>query len=165
MARASERLVGDKSLVRLVVELNRPIPMRAFSIRAVVERSGRTVSTTTIDIHDEDRSYARASGLHLNGHDIGPVATHPVAFPSVASSVEGSFPIGLTHDELAFDKSLDVRYGPAMSHGTGGETFMWARAKVPLIAGEEPSGFQRLCPLADCGTVSVGMKEPIGCLS
>lgn len=150
MARASELLVTDKPLVRLLVELARPIPMSGFEVSAAIERNGRAVATTAIDVHDEDRSYARAFGLHVAEADVS-VSTHHVEFPPLASAVEGAFPIDVTHDLVGFDQSVRVRYAPELSQGAGGETFMWAEAKVPLLAGEQPSGFQRLCPLADCG--------------
>lgn len=150
MARASELLVTDKPLVRLLVEIARPIPMSGFRVRAAIERNGRTVTTTAIEVHDQDRSYARALGLHVAQTEV-PVSTHRVEFPPLASAVDGAFPIDLTHDMIGFDQSLRIRYAPELSQGAGGETFMWAEAKVPLLADEEPSGFQRLCPLADCG--------------
>ena len=159
MARASERLIEDKPLVRLVVEIRRPIPMTGFSVRSTLDRNGRVVATTTVEIHDGDKTYARAWGLHLASHDIGAVETHHLSYPSVADSVPGRFPITVTHSETGFDRSLEVRYGPASSQGAGGETFMWARTKVPLLAGEEPSGFQMLCPLADCGN-GISWHEP-----
>ena len=150
MARASEQLVDDKRLVRLLVEMSRPIPMAGFEVSAAIERNGRSVTTTAIEIRDENRSYARAFGLHMAEADVS-VSTHHVEFPSLATAVAGAFPIGVAHDLVGFDQSLRIRYAPNLSQGAGGETFMWAEAKVPLLAGEEPSGFQRLCPLADCG--------------
>ena len=47
MARASERLIEDKPLVRLVVEIRRPIPMTGFAVRSTLDRNGRVVATTT----------------------------------------------------------------------------------------------------------------------
>lgn len=151
MARASEISVPDKPLVRLLVEITRPIPMSGFRIGATISRTGRTVTTTSIELHDDDRSYAVARGLHLAEADIGPVPTHHVDFAGPDDAVPGPFPIKLTHSQTAFGHSLHVRYVPGFSHGVGGETFMWAKSKVPLIADEEPSPFQNVCPLADCG--------------
>ena len=58
MARASEVLVPDKPLVRLLIEIARPIPMAGFRIGSVISRTGRTVTTTRIELHDDERSYA-----------------------------------------------------------------------------------------------------------
>ena len=151
MARASEALVPDKPLVRLLVEITRPIPMSGFRIGSVIARTGRTVTTTRIELHDDERSYARAEGLHLSEGEIGPVTSHHVDVLDPADATPGPFPIAPTHDEVAFGDSLEVRYVPGLSQGTGGETFMWARSKVPLLDGEQPSPFQAICPLADSG--------------
>lgn len=151
MARASEVLVPDKPLVRLLIEIARPIPMSGFRIGSVISRTGRTVTTTRIELHDDDRSYASAEGLHLAEGEIGPVPSHHVDVVDPLDAVPGPFPIPPTHAEPAFDSSLDVRYVPGLSQGAGGETFMWARSKVPLLEGEQPSPFQAICPLADCG--------------
>ncbi len=151
MARASEMLVPDKPLIRLLVEIGRPIPMSGFRIGSVIARTGRTVTTTRIELHDDERSYARAEGLHLAEGEIGVVTSHHVDVLDPADAVPGPFPIAATHDEISFGDSLEVRYVPNMSRGTGGETFMWARSKVPLLDGEEPSPFQAICPLADSG--------------
>ena len=151
MARASEMLVPDKPLIRLLVEIVRPIPMSGFRIGAVIARTGRTVTTTRIELHDDERSYALAEGLHLAEGEIGPVTSHHSDLLDPVDTVPGPFPIAPTHDESFFGHSLETRYAPGMSHGTGGETFMWARSKVPLIADEQPSPFQAICPLADSG--------------
>jgi hypothetical protein len=151
MARASEAAVPDKPLVRLLVEVTRPIPMSGFRIGSVIARTGRTVTTTRIELHDDERSYARAEGLHLAEGEIGPVTSHHIEVVDPDDAVPGPFPISPIHDEVAFGDSLEVRYVPGMSHGIGGETFMWARSKVPLLAGERPSPFQAICPVADSG--------------
>ncbi|MGD2061470.1 MAG: thioesterase family protein [Acidimicrobiia bacterium] len=151
IARASEALVSDKPLVRLLVEIIRPIPMSGFRIGTVIARTGRTVTTTRVELHDDERSYARAEGLHLAEGEIGAVASHHIDLPDPAESIPGPFPIASTHGEVAFGDSLEVRYVPGLSQGAGGETFMWARCRVPLLDGEEPSPFQAICPLADSG--------------
>lgn len=151
MARASEALVPDKPLVRLLVEITRPIPMAGFRVGSAISRAGRTVTTTRIELHDEERSYASAEGLHLAEGEIGVVTSHHVDVPDPDEAVPGPFPIAPTHGEVAFGDSLEVRYIPGLSQGGGGETFMWARSKVPLLEGERPSPFQAICPLADCG--------------
>lgn len=151
LARASEALVPDKPLVRLLVEIARPIPMSGFRVGSVIARTGKTVTTTSMELHDDERSYARAEGLHLAEGEIGPVTSHHIDVLDPAEAIPGPFPIDPIHDEVAFGDSLDVRYVPGMSQGMGGETFMWARSNVPLLDDEQPSPFQAICPLADSG--------------
>lgn len=149
MVRALEGLVPDKALVRLAVEITRPIPLSGFRVEAVVRRAGRSVTLTSARIVDDDRVYTEADAVHLRRIDL-PTVTAPVTLPDFAASLPGPFPIRDTRHGLpAFSSSLEVRYDPSGSQGKGGPTVVWVRNRVPLLAGEEPSGFQRLCPLAD----------------
>lgn len=150
LARAAELHVPDRALVRLVVDLYRPIPMSGFSIEVETVRAGRTVTRTRLTLHDSERDYAVASGLHLSESDLGPVPSHRVSMLSPDRAEPGPFPFDPVHDELSFADSVEVRFDPALSTA-GGEIFMWARSRVPMLPDEEPSPFQRVCPLADCG--------------
>jgi hypothetical protein len=152
MVRAMEGLVAHGRLSRVAVELLRPVPMAGFRVRVEVRRPGRSVMTTEAEIFDDDRVYARAIGLHLRTLDaVLECPTAAVDAPLFEASVPGPFPISETRHGLpAFPGSVEVRYDPAESQGTGGPTTVWMRT-VPLLADEEPSGFQRLCPLADSG--------------
>lgn len=151
MVRASENLVPSQRLSRITVELTRPIPMSGFRVQAETGRTGRSVSTSVAEIVDDDRVYARAHAIHLRTRDPFDCSTATVDVPDLADAVPGPFPITRTRHGLpAFPESLEVRYDPAESQGAGGPTTMWLRA-LPLLADEEPSGFQRLCPLADSG--------------
>ncbi|MFP5332704.1 MAG: thioesterase family protein [Acidimicrobiia bacterium] len=151
MARALERLVPDKVLTRMSIEIARPIPLSGFRVETEIRREGRAVTLTTARILDSDRIYSEAQAMHLREIDL-PTATAPFDLPDFEASVPGPFPITDTlHGEQAFPSSIEVRYDPSASQGKGGPTIMWVRNRVPLLADEEPSGFQRLCPLADSG--------------
>ncbi len=151
MVRALERLVTDKQLVRLSVEIARPIPLGGFRVEVELRKEGRVATLTTARILDDDRVYAAAGALHLREIDL-PTKTAPYEVPDFSASVPGPFPITDTlHDEQAFPSSIEVRYDPSASLGRGGRTVVWMRNVVPLLEDEEPSGLQRLCPLADCG--------------
>ncbi len=152
MVRALERLLPQQRLARISVELMRPIPMTGFSVQAEIRRPGRSVTLSEAEIFNEDRVLARAFGLHLRRLDHLDVSTAPFDVPDLARAVPGPFPIHTTlHGEQAFPSSVETRYDPAMSQGEGGPTWLWMRTVVPILAGEEPSGFQRICPLADSG--------------
>jgi hypothetical protein len=152
LVRALERLIPDQRLARITVELMRPIPIAGFRVQAEVRRPGRSVTYTEAEIFDEERVLVRAYGMHLRTLDDLACSTAPFEVPSFADAVPGPFPIQATvHGEQAFSSSIEVRYDPAYSLGTGGPTWMWARSKVPILPDEEPSGFQRICPLADSG--------------
>ena len=90
--------------------------------------------------------------MHLRRLDNLECNTAAVTVPDLATAVAGRFPISSwPHDLKAFPMSVEVRYDPAESLGEGGPTTMWMRTKVPILADEEPTPFQRISPLADCG--------------
>jgi hypothetical protein len=155
IARAVERLLPEHRLVRLTVELSRPIPHSGFRVEAEVKRAGRSVATAAARIIDLDgRDVASAHTQHL-AVTSEPLDLAPVDLP--AASYEESHHDRFTvararHDRPAFMGGVETRYG-VDSGPDGGPTVMWLRT-VPLIEGEQASGFQRICPLADCGNAT-----------
>ena len=64
-----------------------------------------------------------------------------------------NWPGGFLHAmQLRFAVGSWTEPGPATA---------WARQRVPLVAGEEPTGLQRLMVLADCGN-GISSALPIG---
>lgn len=151
LARASERLFPGQRLVRLTVDLVRPIPHAGFTIVAEATRTGRTVSTSSLAIVDaHGKVVVTAGAMHVaeGQHFHVPTTPHPI--PDLAEAVPGRFPIAQgAHDLPMFTGAVEVRYPPGDDHEPG-PTRMWMRT-LPLLPDEEPSGFQRICPLADCG--------------
>nr|MDJ0925589.1 thioesterase family protein [Acidimicrobiia bacterium] len=128
------------------------IPMAGFRVQAEVRRPGRSVTFTEAEILDEDRIYVRAYGMHMRRLDFVECPTAPFEVPPFEAAIPGDFPIHqTTHGLLAFPSSMEVRYDPGSSIGGGGPTTVWMRTRVPILADEEPSPFQRISPLADCG--------------
>lgn len=160
LARASEQLVTDQQLVRLTVDLTRPVPHAGFSIDARVTRTGRTVSTTEMAIVNGDgKAIVTARGMHLTPTHVGTLPTAPYLTPDLAEARSDRFPITkITHDLEAFSSGTEVRYPPGDTPSPG-PTRVWMRA-LPLLPDEEPSGFQRICPLADCGNAFSRNAEP-----
>lgn len=160
LVRASERLVPDQQLVRINVDLTRPIPHAGFSIEAKITRSGRTVTTTEMAIVNGDgKTVVTARGMHLTPTGVGEIPNAPHSSPVLAEAVADRFPIvKIRHDLPAFSTGVEVRYPPGETP-TPGPTKVWMRA-LPLLADEQPSGFQRICPLADCGNAFSRNAEP-----
>jgi len=117
----------------------------------VVTRKGRTVSTTELTIVAIDgRPVASARGMHVAGTNPGDLPTAPSSTPKLADAQPGEFPFAVGgHGLPMFSSAVEMRYPPGDSP-TPGPTRAWMRT-VPLLADEEPSPFQRICPLADCG--------------
>lgn len=160
LARALERLVPDQRLTRITVDLIRPIPMAGFRIEADLVRQGRTVSTSRATLVDgEGRPRVHASGLHLRPGSAQGVSSPPVATPRLDEAQPGSFPIARSrHGRPGFVGGVEIRYPPGETPEPG-PTVAWMRT-VPLLADEEPSPFQRICPLADCGNAFSRNGDP-----
>lgn len=152
LVRAVEALVPHQRLTRITVELTRPVPMAGFRVQAEVRRLGRSVTHTEAAIYGSDRFYARAFALHIRTLDGLQVRTAESFSPLFSDSVEGPFPIDKSRHQLGtFASAVDVRYDKESGAGVGGPTTMWMRSKYPILEGEEPSPFQQIAPLADCG--------------
>jgi hypothetical protein len=160
IARASERLIPDQQLVRLTVDLTRPIPHAGFRIDAVVTRSGRTVSTTEMTLVNGDgKPVITARGMHIAGTHPGQLPTAPARTPEFGESVPGGFPIPVGgHNLPMFSGGVEMRYPPGETNDPG-PTRAWMRT-VPLLPDESPSPFQRICPLADCGNAISRNADP-----
>jgi len=152
IARALEQLIPDKRLIRLSVDLLRPIPFSGFSIEVSEERNGRSVASSRANLLNADgKVMVSASGLHMieqtPAHDY---PTHAATFGFAADAHDGPFPIQTLHDQPAFNgDGVHIRY-PDGQNGDPGPTIVWMKT-VPLLESETASPFQRICPLADCG--------------
>jgi hypothetical protein len=160
LARASERIVDGQQLVRLTVELNRPIPHAGFSVSAKVVRAGRRVSTTKLTIRDAaEKKVAVARAMHIAGSTENDTPTTAWRAPNFGEATVGPFSItSPVHDLPMFADSVQIRY-PVGEGSELGPTTAWMRT-VPLLANEAMSGFQSICPLADCGNALSRNAEP-----
>ena len=147
-------------LARLTVDLIRPIPIGGFRIEADVARLGRTAATTSAALLDSDGDVrVRAHGLHLTPSAEQRYPSATVATPNLSEAVAGGFPIeGTGHGLPAFSSGVEMRYPPGQDRGPG-PTSVWMRA-IPVLPDEEPSGFQRICALADSGNAIGRNAEP-----
>jgi hypothetical protein len=157
LVRAMERALPSVRLARITVDLAKPIPMAGFRIDADVTRSGRTVGATRAAIIDSDDVVrVTAIGLHIASQDSplfdGPLDNADFVAPRLRESEAGLFPIPapMRHGLPGFSGSaVRMRY-PAGQTPDPGPTTAWMNTD-PLLPGEVPSPFQRICPLADCG--------------
>ncbi len=151
IARAVELSLTERQLVRLSIDLVRPVPMDGFRIEVDIERESRSLATTRARLLDrQQRVCATATTMHLTIADLGDVPTGVVPAPSFEATQPGSFPvIGGGHDLPAFPHSVDVAWPTGMPFAPGPNT-VWMRTP-DLLQGEPMSPYQRLCPLADCG--------------
>ncbi|MFK7890187.1 MAG: thioesterase family protein, partial [Granulosicoccus sp.] len=161
IARAVEILLPEQRLTRLTVNLYRPVPFDGFSIEAKITRQGRTVCTAAARVLDKHgKEVVNATSMHLSPAEPQVLATQRRSIGSPENAVDGAFPLRKTlHGLPAFNgEGVQVRY-PTGHTGEPGPTVAWMRT-VPLLAHEEPSPFQKICPLADCGNAFGRNAEP-----
>ncbi len=150
MARAVERLVPDKQLVRLTVEILRPVPMSPFEVAAEVFRQGRAVTIVDVRMLADGKLIARGHASLHRALEPFEAKNVKLEVPDFSAAQPGAFPVDKTmHGQFGFADAVEIRYPPGETRG--GPTTLWMRTKVPLLAGEKLSGFQKICPLADCG--------------
>ncbi|MBX2839199.1 MAG: thioesterase family protein [Gammaproteobacteria bacterium] len=152
LARALEQQVADQQLVRITVDLLRAIPFAGFTIDASTVRQGRTVSTTSATLLSlEGKPIVTAKGLHMKPQPTYAYNTHSVSYGIPENAHQGLFPIRHSRHNKAFfsGTGVQVRYPDEHDHNPG-PTTAWLKT-VPLLNDEEPSPFQRMCPMADCG--------------
>jgi hypothetical protein len=149
LARAAEPLLDDLQPVRLTVELLRPVPVAPLTVDAAVVRPGRKVRLVSARIVHDGKEVATATVLAIRRADVA-VPDHPrpptpsppsegIAIPPRALDYDAFHNCGVEHRFVAgaFDEP-----GPATD---------WIRLRVPVVAGEEPSGLQRVAAAADFG--------------
>ena len=161
MARAIERLNPQQKLVRLTIILLRPIPYVGFRINADITRRGRIVSTCTAELLDQqEKICATATSLQITPQDLHTMPSHHVSYGQHEDAIVGEFPLQTTlHDKPSFKgEGVSIKYPQGHSHEPG-PTIAWMKT-VPLLPNEEPSAFQRICPLADCGNAFGRNAEP-----
>lgn len=152
LARAVEQLLPGQRLTRLTVNLQRPVPFAGFRIAASIVRRGRTVSLSEARlINSENKVIITANGMHLTPSDEPDMPSYTQTIGSPDDALPGDFPLAATlHDQPAFNgDGVEVRYPAGQSH-LPGPTTAWMKT-VPLLTYEDPTAFQRICPLADCG--------------
>ncbi len=150
-ARAMERLVPEQRLTRLTINLIRPVPVAGFKVLAELNRKGRSVSTASGEIVDgEGVVRATFTGLLMAPMPPLDVPTHHECLGSPDDAIPGGFAFKETaHGQTCFTDGTEMKY-PKGEAPDPGPTKLWMKT-IPLLLGEEPSGFQRICPLADCG--------------
>lgn len=155
LSRALERSFPTVRLMRITVDLVRPVPMAGFAIVAEVIRPGRLIAATRATLYSGGGTVcAIANGMHLANADEPVIESSAdnsgAVLPRLADSHPGPFVSVAADDGLTrFGHSVTMRY-PAGETPDPGPTRFWMRS-LPIIDGEQPSPFQRICPLSDCG--------------
>lgn len=150
LGRAIEALPTETpmTVVRITVEILRPVPLTRLTPIARLERGGRRVqlATAVLRAGDDDVCRATAWRIRVTSLDLPPI-TAPVPFPGP----EDGSPFELESDEPALHRTgMELRFVRGSFWEMGPAT-AWLRLRHPVVAGETPSPLMRALAAADFG--------------
>lgn len=136
-------------LVRLTVEILRPIPVAPIVVAGTVVRPGRRVANSMASLIVDEQIFATATAVHIRRHEGMDLAVPPLE-PPPGPDGPASQALPVLSGERTFSDAVETRY--LRGHGFGpGPTSVWMRMRIPTVAGSESSPFEEIVALADCG--------------
>ena len=154
LARAIERFEGGARLqvVRVTMELLRPVPRKPLTVATRLTRPGKNVELVEATLLDGDRAVSRATGLRIRREQV-PLPEDLIVPddppPRGPDGVAGGRASSKFHQGF-HTLSVDYRFVEGGFVGLGPATG-WLRLRYPLLEGEETSPLCRVCALADFG--------------
>jgi len=149
LARALESVEGGEGMdvVRITVELLKPVTVTPLAIAGHVERPGRRVQLVGATVTSDGIELARARALRVRRADLG-VDTPAEPAPPGPEGIEAGNVFPDLHAYFTLGVELRAIFGDPFAPGPAS---MWVRLKLPVVAGEEPSPLQRVAAAADFG--------------
>lgn len=138
-------------ITRVTVDLLGAVPVAELSVTTQVLRSGRSVELVQAELSNDGRVAARATAwrvrrAELNLPDVPEMRAadvSPPAFPDVETPLPPGW-IG------GYIRAMEWRVTRGSWEEPGPAT-TWGRMRYPLVADDEPTGWQRILTLADSG--------------
>jgi len=141
-------------IARATFELLRPVPLVPLRIETGILKPGKRVQQVGASLYADDVEVVRATALRLRTSDVPipddvPVDMGVPELPENESS--GSAPFALDDDLEHYHRdAVEIRTVAGGFDRVGPGT-AWFRLRVPVVAGEEPSGAMRAVATADFG--------------
>lgn len=155
LARLAEDAEGGSAMliVRLTIELLRPVPLAPLLARTRLLRPGRKVQLVESSLWRGETEVARCTALRLRRADVPLPADLPrLASPSPPTSGSGSLPPwseSITY--RAFHNSAVEHRFVRGSFDEPGPATDWIRLRVAVVAGDATSPLSRVAAAADFG--------------
>ncbi|MGH8918523.1 MAG: thioesterase family protein, partial [Actinomycetes bacterium] len=138
-------------VVRLTVELVRPVPLTPLEVHAEITRPGKRVQLVDATLRAEGSEVARARALRIRTTPVPVPDQVPDPPAPTLPDVTGppTPPTGLAAG-MGYAAAVDLRHVTGSWEGLGPAT-VWIRLLADLVEGEVPSPFQRVAAAADFG--------------
>ena len=149
----------DTRVARVTVDFLGSVPVGEVSVTARVLRPGRRVELVeaTLSAGGRDVLSARAWRIHVEQGRTLDVSGTPAA-PAVGPLPAGPVDLPWAH-RYDFESYLDSIEWRSSGQPMTGPVQAWTRMRVPLLAGEEPTGLERAVVVADSGN---GLSTTLG---
>jgi acyl-CoA thioesterase len=160
LAAAIERHAGPDGLriARMTAEFLRPVPLSEVTVRVATIRPGKRVQLVEAElVHGDAVVVAARAWRHATTADPAPEPTASTPPPPVPPPDAAVLPA--MWDAFGYGRALDWR-PTAGDPGHGGPSAVWARMRVPLVAGWDVTGMDPVLVLAD-STNGVSLELPL----
>lgn len=140
----------DMQIVRVTLDILRPIPITLLEVSAQVVRPGRRVELLSAELRAAGETVMRATGWRIRTEDVGVQVGLDAPLPALPDTVEPerSFPWA---DGPSYSTAMEWRAVRGMFFEPG-PAAVWLRMRVPLVEGEEPTPLTRVLAAADSGS-------------
>jgi hypothetical protein len=132
-------------LARLTFEILRPVPVGEVAVAARVIRPGRSVQLLEGELTAGDEPVMTVRAWRVKAADAPARGGSGAPLPRPA---EATPPPPL--EGFGYGDAVELRFAAGSWHEPGPAT-VWTRLRVAVVAGEEPTGLQRVLAVADSG--------------
>ncbi len=141
------------SVVRISLDFLAAVPVGEVDVSAEVVRDGRNVQLLAGELTVEGRVCLRATAWRLRAHELGTEAAAPEPSPPLPD-VAGESSI----TAFGYGRATEWRF-VAGEFDAPGPAVAWCRFDGPVVAGEEPTGLQRvLIPVDAASGISAAVS-------
>lgn len=153
--RAIERAAATLELDhigRLTANLLRPVPIGDLAVEVATDYAGRTAAHFSARLMSAGKEIARFTALAQRAAPLAlpeGLPGHPLPMAPAAADESPPVRFPFLLDTIGYPDLVETRQ--AAGHFFHGPCAAWFRMRHPLVAGEEPSAYQRVAVAADSG--------------
>lgn len=150
VAGAMEATVAPLPVLRVTLEILRPVPIDTLAVDTRVVRPGRRVALVEGRLSDDEGPCLLARAWAIRRADVGldvPSPEAPLAGPGAARTVD-FFDVG---SDVGWHTAMDLRFLSGSAFTARGPAQVWGRPRVDLVAGRPWTPLERVLVLADAG--------------